>query len=152
MANGFETFIEKNGGKVIFKGGCQHDGFFWVEADGGTLEVSDDVFIGFGSRIVCNEHIFLGRSVMMAEFVTIRDMNHGYEEPDEVRFMKHQKNVTKPVIIEDGVWIGAKATILAGVRVGHGAIIGAGAVVTKDVPPNAIVGGVPAKVIKYRHD
>jgi acetyltransferase-like isoleucine patch superfamily enzyme len=148
----FETFIEKNGGKITFHGGCQHDGFFWLEADAGHLEIGDDVFIGFGSRIVCNEHIFIGKHTMMAEYVTIRDMNHGYSEPDEVRYMKHQPNITKPTIIEDGVWIGAKATILSGVRVGHGAIIGAGAVVTKDVPPNAIVGGVPAKVIKYRHE
>lgn len=152
MANGFETFIEKNGGRIEFLGGCQHDGFYWLEADGGHLQVSDDVFFGFGSRIVCNEHIFIGKSVMMAEYAVIRDMQHGYSEKDEIRYMKHQPYITKPVIIEDGVWIGSKATILAGVRVGHGAIIGAGAVVTKDVPPNAIVGGVPAKIIKYRHE
>lgn len=56
------------------------------------------------------------------------------------------------VIIGNDVWIGAKSTILAGVQIGTGAVIGSGSVVTKDVPPYAIVGGVPAKVIKYRHD
>jgi len=56
------------------------------------------------------------------------------------------------VIIGNDVWIGARCTILAGVKIGTGAVIGTGSVVTKDVPPYAIVGGVPAKVIKYRHD
>lgn len=56
----------------------------------------------------------------------------------------------KQVIIGNDVWIGTRATILDGVRIGDGAIIAAGAVVTKDVPPYAIVGGVPAKLIKYR--
>ncbi len=53
-----------------------------------------------------------------------------------------------PITIEDGVWIGARATILPGVTVGQGAVVAAGAVVTRDVPPNTLVGGVPAKVIR----
>jgi len=54
------------------------------------------------------------------------------------------------IIVEDEVWIGGGSTILSGVRIGKGAIIAAGAVVTKDIPPYAVAGGVPAKVIKYR--
>ena len=57
-----------------------------------------------------------------------------------------------PVIIGNDVWIGAKVTILGGVKIGDGAVIAAGAVVTKDVPPYAIVGGIPAKLIRYRYD
>lgn len=56
------------------------------------------------------------------------------------------------IIVDDDVWIGQRATILSGVHIGQGAIVAAGAVVTKDVPPYAIVAGVPAKVIKYRFD
>lgn len=55
-----------------------------------------------------------------------------------------------PIVVEDDVWIGFRATVMSGVRIGKGAVVAAGAVVTKDVPPYAIVGGVPAKVIKYR--
>lgn len=54
------------------------------------------------------------------------------------------------IVVEDDVWIGCRSTILSGVRIGQGAVVAAGSVVTKDVPPYAIVGGVPAKVIKYR--
>lgn len=54
------------------------------------------------------------------------------------------------IIVDDDVWIGQRAMIMSGVHIGQGAVIGAGAVVTKDVPPYAIVGGVPAKIIKYR--
>ena len=56
------------------------------------------------------------------------------------------------IVIGDDVWIGYRATILSGVKIGQGAVVAAGAVVTKDVPPYAIVGGVPAKVIKYRFE
>ena len=58
----------------------------------------------------------------------------------------------RPIVIEDKVWIGINSTILPGVKIGYGAIVGAGSVVTKDVPPYAIVGGVPAKLIRKRFD
>lgn len=56
------------------------------------------------------------------------------------------------IVIDDDVWIGYGATIMSGIRIGQGAVIAAGAVVTKDIPPYAIVGGVPAKIIKYRFE
>ena len=71
----------------------------------------------------------------------------GYKWVDEHLFEEY-----KEVHIGNDVWIGSRALILGGVRIGDGAVVGAGAVVTKDVPPYAIVGGVPAKVIKYRFD
>jgi acetyltransferase-like isoleucine patch superfamily enzyme len=58
----------------------------------------------------------------------------------------------KPIVIEDNVWIGCRCIILKGVRIGTGAILAAGAVVTKDVPPHAVVGGVPARVISHTNE
>ena len=66
--------------------------------------------------------------------------------------MIFQKPEIRPIVIEDDVWIGANVTVVGGVRVGRGAVVAAGAVVTKDVEQYAIVGGVPAKLIRYRFD
>lgn len=71
--------------------------------------------------------------------------------PFRARYFGENEGISKgPIVIGDDVWIGYGATILSGVRIGQGAVVAAGAVVTKDVPPYAVVGGVPAKVIKYR--
>lgn len=112
--------------------------------------------ITFGERTFCgefcvfgvNESIMIGRDVMIAQAVTIRDTDHGFYETTKP--MAGQGIVTSPVVIEDDVWIGHGAAILKGVRVGRGSIVAAGAVVTKDVPPYSIAGGVPARVIKSR--
>lgn len=78
--------------------------------------------------------------------------NHISSYPYKVWIMKEeQEGISKgDIIVDDDVWIGFRSTILSGVHIGQGAIVAAGSVVTKDVPPYAIVGGIPAKVIKYR--
>lgn len=94
------------------------------------------------------------------EVVFLLDGEHPYDSistyPFNVRLELGDENDTTKgnIIVDDDVWIGYRASILSGVHIGQGAVIAAGAVVTKDVPPYAIVGGVPAKVIKYRfsHD
>lgn len=94
------------------------------------------------------ETVTIGRYVLIGPHVYIGTGNHGYT--NHALPIQRQKNLGGKIRIGDDVWIGAKAVILPGVTIGRGAIVGAGAVVTKDVPPFAIVGGVPAKVIKYR--
>ncbi|MDF2927786.1 MAG: hypothetical protein K0Q75_24 [Anaerospora sp.] len=114
--------------------------------------------IRFGNNVSINPFCYLeasgnisiGNDVMIAHGVTIMSETHNYSSMDIS--MKDQGISSKEVVIEDNVWIGAKATILYGITIHSGAIIGANAVVTKDVPSNAIVGGVPAKIIKYRGD
>lgn len=82
-----------------------------------------------------------------------RQYKNGYAYRPEFEEYEYVDNNHKYMFeIGNDVWIGSKAMLLQGVKIGHGAVIGAGAVVTKDVPPYAIVGGVPAKVIKYRFD
>ena len=86
---------------------------------------------------------------MMGPNVSCYPRNHAFNRTD-IPMNQQGFAEEKPIIIEDDVWIGANSIILGGVKIGNGAIIGAGAVVTKDVPPRAIVAGNPAKLIKYR--
>ena len=81
-------------------------------------------------------------------------MNHISSFPFKVKVLgETYEGISKgDIIVDDDVWIGYGATIMSGVHIGQGAVVAAGAVVTKDVPPYAIVGGVPAKVIKYRFE
>ena len=108
----------------------------------GRLEVGDDVFINFGTSIVSSTHIKVGNHVLIGAHVMIMDCDfHRVED-------KSWDTNGKPVILEDRVWIANRATILKGVRIGHDAVVAAGAVVTRNVPPRTVVAGVPAKVIR----
>lgn len=113
-----------------------------------NLKLGSNVSIWPMCYIECSGKVIIGNDVSIAHAVTIMSEEHNYL--DKRIPIKDQGKSYAPVIIKDNVWIGAKATILSGVTIGSGAIIGAGAVVTKDVPENTIVAGVPAKIIKNR--
>ena len=93
----------------------------------------------------------VGKDVMMGPYVVIVGDSHRFSRTDIPMRLQGTKEY-QPVRIDDDVWIGARAIILPGLKIGRGAIIGSGAVVTKDVPPYAICVGNPARVIKYRTD
>ncbi|MDD5290985.1 MAG: acyltransferase [Patescibacteria group bacterium] len=99
------------------------------------------------SLICCKGKMEIGDHTMIAPFCQILDHNHGTKKGI---LMSEQLAIIKATKIGRDVWIGSGAKILAGVTIGDGAIIGANAVVTKDIPKNAIAVGVPAKVINYR--
>ncbi len=103
---------------------------------------------GIGDRSELIGKVRIGNDVMIGPQVMIIAKNHNYDRLDIP--MNKQGETAKGVVIKNDIWIGARAIILDGVTVGSGSIVGAGAVVTKDVPENAIVGGVPAKLIKFR--
>lgn len=113
---------------------------------GGSVSLGDRSGLGINCRI--RGPVTIGSNCMMAPDVVIQAINHRFEDLDIP--MSAQGGTTEPVEIEDDVWIGMRSIILSGVRVGSGAIIAAGAVVTRDVPPRSIVGGCPATVIRFR--
>lgn len=113
----------------------------------GRVELGDFSDIGYKARI--QGKCIIGKHVMMAPECQIWTINHNTEIIPGQAWPSGNRP-EKPVIIDDGVWLGSRVIILPGVHIGEGAIIGAGAVVAKDIPPYAIAVGNPAKVIKYR--
>lgn len=110
--------------------------------------------INIGRHVDLNPYVVIyggvsiGPYCMLAPHVMLAGGNHKFD--DSSIPMKLQGGTMLGIVVEEDVWIGANAVVLDGVRIGKGAIVGAGAVVTKDVPAYAIVGGNPASLIKYR--
>lgn len=121
---------------------------------GRKISFSPHVSLGDRSSIGDEAFIFgrltIGNDVMMAARCAFMGSNHNIARIDVP--MNRQGGTEAEIVIGDDVWIGYDVKIMAGVHVGTGAVIGAGAVVTKDVPPYAVAGGVPARVIRYRND
>lgn len=109
---------------------------------GKNIVLGKNVFINACCKFQDQGGITIGNGVLIGHNVTLATLNH--DERPEFR----QNIYPKPIKIGNNVWIGSNVTVLQGVTIGNGAIIGANAVVTKDVPENAIVAGVPAKVIR----
>lgn len=113
-----------------------------------------DIEMGQHSTVNAYAHLAgkvrIGDGVRIATYVSIIGFNHGFE--DVTQPIYRQPHQTLGIVIADDVWVGANAVIVDGVTIGKGAVIAAGAVVTRDVPPMAIVGGVPAKVLRLRDE
>lgn len=122
---------------------------YWGGKLGRGMTIGDRSSIGAYSYIGCSGMVSIGCDVMLGPGVSIIAENHRYERCDLSMNLQGVDNIG--ITIEDDVWIGARSVILDGVRIGKGSIVAAGAVVTKDVPPYAIVGGVPAKIISRRN-
>jgi acetyltransferase-like isoleucine patch superfamily enzyme len=115
---------------------------------GEGLSLGDNSNIGPYSWIGCSGYIKIGKNVMMGPRVSLLAENHNFDRTDIP--MKEQGVHRKGIVIEDDVWLGANSCVLDGVTIGTGSVIATGAVVTKDVPPFSVVGGVPAKVLRSR--
>ncbi len=111
----------------------------------GDVYIGDRTRIGLGNTLI--GPVKIGNDVMFAQNVVLSGLNHGYTDINVP--ISDQQVETKPIVIEDEVWIGANAVVTAGVTVGKHSIVAAGCVVVKNVPPYTIVGGNPAKALKH---
>jgi acetyltransferase-like isoleucine patch superfamily enzyme len=109
---------------------------------GKNTVLGERVFINSGCRFQDQGGIRIGDDVLVGHNVVLASLNHELDPAERAT------TVPRPIVIGDRVWIGANATVLAGVTIGHGAVVAAGAVVTRDVAPDTVVGGVPARVIR----
>lgn len=116
------------------------------------IHIGENCSFGDFNHISCINKIMIGNNLLTGKWVTITDNSHGNTDFESLTVPPINRTLVSkgPVIIGNNVWIGDKATILPGVSIGDGAVIGANAVVTKDVPAYCIVGGNPAKIIKQQ--
>jgi len=122
--------------------------YAWLSANGGAIEVGDRAFIGPFVMIYGISTCIIGNDVLIGAHTSIVPGNHIFADTDVP--IARQGTDSKGIRIEDDVWIGANCVVLDGVTIGRGAVVGAGSVVTKSVPPMAVVCGNPAKIMRTR--
>jgi maltose O-acetyltransferase len=118
------------------------------------IYISDIKNLSIGRHCHINQNVFIqgatiGNYVMIAPNVAILNSTHNYDRTDIPMILQGERKKLNP-IIEDDVWIGRNAIIMPGIRIQKGSIVGAGAVVVKDVPSYSVVGGVPARILRMR--
>ena len=115
-----------------------------------NLTVGDNVDFALGVLVTTSGGVSVGDRVLIGYRAQILSRNHVI--PEAGLPIYGAGHIDKPVNIGNDVWIGANSVILSGVNIGDGAVIAAGSIVTKDIPANAIAGGVPAQIINYRQE
>ncbi len=110
--------------------------------NGGRIEIGKGSFLNYGVSISAHELVRIGERCLLGTYVMILD-NDWHEIEDHTKTPP-----SRPVTLEDNVWLGNRVMVLPGVTVGHDAVVGAGAVVVKDVPPRSVVVGNPARVVR----
>jgi acetyltransferase-like isoleucine patch superfamily enzyme len=137
-------------GRIVIGRNCSLDTLARLfAANDALLLLEDNVAIGPFNIINAFDDCIIKKNSMLGPYVNINCADHGMELGEPMRF---QRGTYEPVVIEEDCWIGSHSVILKGVTVGTGAVVAAGSVVTRDVPPFAIVAGVPAKVIGDRRE
>lgn len=115
-----------------------------VSERGGRLEIGERTLVNFGCSLVAMGLVSVGADCHIGPHTMMLDNDFHRVEPER----RLERPPSRPIVIEDNVWIGARVIVLPGVTIGHGSCIGAGSVVTSDVPPRALAAGVPARLIR----
>jgi teichuronic acid biosynthesis glycosyltransferase TuaH len=146
VRSGFRSLVGPRG-SVGFGEGCVIDRGMTVEAVG-TISVGRSTIFGHHCTLAARSSVRIGQGCMFAEMVSIRD--HDHRSLDLQRPYREQGFDVDPVTIGHNVWLGAKVSVLKGVTIGDNTVVGAHAVVTRDLPANVVAVGVPARVIRRR--
>jgi acetyltransferase-like isoleucine patch superfamily enzyme len=115
-----------------------------VSEKGGLLEIGERSLVNFGCSLVATELVRIGPRCQIGPYTMMLDNDFHRVEPER----RLERPPSKPIVVGENVWIGARVILMAGVTVGDDSCIGAGSVVTADVPPRTLVAGVPARVIR----
>jgi len=113
-----------------------------IAQPGGRIEIGAGTFLNYGTSISAHGLVSIGCECQIGQYAIIND--NDYHTIEDKRLTPS----AQPVVIEDRVWLGARVIVTKGVRIGHDAVIGAGSVVTRDVPPRCVAAGVPARVLR----
>jgi maltose O-acetyltransferase len=108
----------------------------------GCIEIADRVFVNYGTSISAHSLVRIGDRCQIGQYAILLDCDYHNPQQDGGH------GSSAPIVLEERVWLAARTTVLHGVTIGRGSIIAAGAVVTKDVPPGVIAGGVPARILR----
>ena len=132
------------GSHVYMGPGC----WLLTHEPGGRLEVGDGTSIAGYCVLSAAVSVRIGRRVLFARNVYVADHRHGFDRPDEA-IMDQPLEDLRPVVVEDGAWLGQNVVLLPGVTVGRGAVVGANSVIREDVPPRSVVAGAPGQVVRW---
>ena len=111
------------------------------------IQVADNVIVNYGAFLSGEGGLYIGQNVLIGPYAMFLSGGHTIDSHEEIFFAPL---INKAIYIERDSWIGANAKILGGIKIGLGAVVAAGALVNKDVPSYAVVGGIPCKIIKFR--
>jgi maltose O-acetyltransferase len=115
-----------------------------VSMNGGSLEIGERTLVNYGGSIAAAQLVRIGSRCLIGTHAIIMDNDFHCIEPER----RLEWPESRPIVIEDNVWLGARVTVLGGVTIGEGSCIAAGSVVIDDVPPRSLAAGVPARVIR----
>jgi maltose O-acetyltransferase len=113
-----------------------------VAWQGATLRIGRGTFINYGVSLSAHREVTIGENCLIGNYSVIMDSDY-HDLRD-----RNMPGQASPVVIEDDVWLGLRVTVLKGVRIGRGSVVGAGSVVTQDIPPRSVAFGVPATVVR----